>query len=38
MEINTSKNLNIREKIITFVTGKGYELDLALKIITELKI
>lgn len=37
-EIKPVKNLNIREKIITFVTGKGFEFDLALEIIKELKI
>ncbi len=37
-EINTGKNLNIREKIITFVTGKGFEFDLISKVLTELKI
>jgi regulatory protein len=37
-EIISGKNLNIREKIITFVTGKGYEFDLIIKILTELKI
>lgn len=37
-EINTGKHLNIREKIITFVTGKGYEFDLTSKVLTELKI
>jgi regulatory protein len=37
-EINSEKNLNIREKIITFVTGKGFEFDLVLKVFTELKI
>ncbi|MCX6304455.1 MAG: regulatory protein RecX [Bacteroidetes bacterium] len=37
-EIKTSKHLNIRQKIITFVTGKGFEFDLILKVLTELKI
>ena len=37
-EINNGKNLNIREKIITFVTGKGFEFDLIAKVLTELKI
>ncbi len=37
-EINTGKHLNIREKIITFVTGKGYEFDLISKVLTELKL
>ncbi|MEI7726170.1 MAG: regulatory protein RecX [Bacteroidota bacterium] len=38
LEINTGKNLNVREKIITFVTGKGFEFDLISKVLTELKI
>jgi regulatory protein len=37
-EINSEKHLNIREKIITFVTGKGFEFDLVAKVLTELKI
>jgi len=37
-EINTGKHFNIREKIITFVTGKGFEFDLISKVLTELKI
>lgn len=37
-EINTGKHLNIREKIITFVTGKGFEFDLISKVLTEFKI
>jgi len=37
-EINSGKHLNIREKIITFVTGKGFEFDLTLKVLSELKI
>jgi regulatory protein len=37
-EIKTGKNLNIREKIITFVRGKGFEFDLAAEILNELKI
>jgi regulatory protein len=37
-EINPEKNLNIREKIITFVTGKGFEFDLLSKVLTELNI
>jgi regulatory protein len=37
-EINTGKHLNIREKIMTFVTGKGFEFDLTTKVLTELKI
>jgi len=37
-EINSAKHLNIREKIITFVTGKGFEFDLISKVLTEFKI
>jgi len=37
-EIKNEKHLNIREKIITFVTGKGFEFDLISKVLTELKI
>jgi len=37
-EINSGKNLNVREKILTFVTGKGFEYDLTSKILTELNI
>ena len=37
-EIKTGKNLNIREKIITFVTGKGFEFDLVARELKELKI
>ena len=37
-EMNSGKSLNIREKIITFVSGKGYEFDLITKVLTELKI
>ncbi len=37
-EINTGKNLNVREKILTFVSGKGFEFDLISKVIKELKI
>ncbi|MFZ4521644.1 MAG: regulatory protein RecX [Bacteroidales bacterium] len=37
-EIKISKHLNMREKIITFVTGKGFEFDLIIKVLTELKI
>ena len=32
------KNLNIREKIINFVIGKGFETELAIAILNELKI
>ncbi|MCK9423396.1 MAG: RecX family transcriptional regulator [Bacteroidales bacterium] len=34
-EIKAEKTLNIREKIINFVTGKGFELDLVLRMMTE---
>ncbi len=37
-EINTGKHLSVREKIITFVTGKGFEFDLILNVLNELKI
>ena len=37
-EINKEKHFNIREKIITFVAGKGFEFDLISKVLTELKI
>jgi regulatory protein len=37
-EIKPEKNLNIREKIITFAYGKGYEMDLILSLVKELKI
>jgi regulatory protein len=37
-EINMGKHLNIRDKIITFVTGKGFEFDQISKVLTELKI
>jgi len=37
-EIKPGKNLNIREKIITFVIGKGFEFDLVADILKELKI
>lgn len=36
--INSGKYLNVREKILTFVTGKGFEPDLISKVLTELKI
>ncbi|MEI7499082.1 MAG: regulatory protein RecX [Bacteroidota bacterium] len=38
LEIKPEKNLNIREKIITFVTGKGFEFDLTAEVLKELKI
>ena len=38
LEIKAGKNLNIREKIINFVSGKGFESDLAAEILKELKI
>ncbi len=37
-EINPGKTLNKREKIINFVVGKGFELDLVLRMIQETKI
>ena len=37
-EIKTGKHLNIREKIITFVTGKGFEFDQISEALKELKI
>lgn len=37
-EIKPEKDLNIREKIITFVQGKGYEIELILTAFKELKI
>jgi regulatory protein len=37
-EIKRGKNLNIREKILTFVTGKGFEYNLTEKILNELNI
>ena len=37
-EIKPDKDLNIREKIITFVQGKGYEMELILTALKELKI
>jgi regulatory protein len=37
-EITPEKDLNIREKIITFVLGKGYEMELILIALKELKI
>jgi len=37
-EINPKKTLNKREKIIKFVVGKGFEIDLVLRMIQEIKI
>ena len=37
-EIKEGKNLNIREKIITFVIGKGFEFDPVAEVLKELKI
>jgi len=37
-EIKPEKDLNIREKIITFAQGKGYEMELILTALKELKI
>ena len=37
-EIKPEKDLNIREKIITFANGKGYEMELILAVLKEMKI
>jgi regulatory protein len=37
-EIKSDKNANIREKIINFAYGKGYEMELILGVIKEMKI
>jgi len=37
-EIKTEKNFKKREKIITFVVGKGYEIDLVLQVLEEIKL
>ncbi|MFH1160244.1 MAG: regulatory protein RecX [bacterium] len=37
-EIKSEKTLNIREKIITFVVGKGFETELVLRALNETKI
>jgi regulatory protein len=37
-EINSEKHLNFREKIITFVAGKGFEFDLIAKVLKDLNI
>ena len=37
-EIKPEKNVNIREKMINFAYGKGYETDLILSVIKEMKI
>jgi regulatory protein len=37
-EIKSDKNVNIREKIINFAYGKGYEMELILGLIKEMKI
>lgn len=37
-EINAEKKLNIRDKIINFVVSKGYEFDLVLQTLNELRI
>ena len=37
-EIKSEKNVNIREKMINFAYGKGYETDLILSVIKEMKI
>jgi regulatory protein len=38
IEIKTKKNVNIREKIINFAYGKGYEMEHILVFIKEMKI
>lgn len=37
-EFNRKKDLNIREKILNFVVGKGYEMELTLGLMKTLKI
>lgn len=37
-EINPEKTLNKQDKIINFVVGKGFEIDLVLRMIQEIKI
>lgn len=37
-ELNSGKSLNFRDKLFTFALGKGYETDLILKTLDELKI
>ncbi len=37
-EINTSKDLNVRDKILNFVSGKGYEISLVIEMMDNLKI
>ena len=37
-EIKLDKNVNIREKILNFAYGKGYEMELILGLIKEMKI
>ena len=37
-EIKSDKNVNIREKILNFAFGKGYEMELILGLIKEMKI
>ena len=37
-EIKTENNLNVRQKIINFALGKGYEMPLILDILKEMKI
>ena len=37
-ELNSGKPLNFRDKLFTFALGKGYETDLILKTLDELKI
>ncbi len=37
-DIQTGKNLNIREKLINFALSKGYEFDLIVAVLKEMKI
>jgi SOS response regulatory protein OraA/RecX len=37
-EIKMKKNVNVKEKIINFAYGKGYEMELILGLIKEMKI
>jgi len=38
MEIKPGKNLTIREKLINFALGKGFEFDLILQTVNHLKL
>lgn len=37
-EINQKKDLNVRDKILNFVSGKGYEISLIIDVMKKLKI